>query len=473
MIGPGIPIFTARQTREAEQRIFDGGTAVIDLMEKAGAAVADAVRSRFDPGSAVVLCGPGNNGGDGYVVARLLAESGWRVRVAAWNAPQTETASLARKRWLGPVEKAAETVTANDPVDLFVDALFGTGLSRSLDGGIIDMLHKLSNAAQHRVAIDLPSGIATDDGSLLGDIPGFDLTVALGTLKPAHLLQPGAHKCGELTVGEIGLEAPCSLRVLPRPTFQPPAFHAHKYSRGYVLIVGGEMQGAAALSAHAAARSGAGYIRLVTPDERPLSIPHAIVRSTHDDLDRHLVDRRVGAVLIGPGLGKDEQVRKLLQVALESDAPLVLDADALTLAPEMLLERLASRPKPTILTPHEGEFAQLFGELPGSKVDHARAAAAKARAIVLLKGSDTVIAAPDGQALITPPSSPWLSTAGTGDVLAGLVTGRLATGADPMRAAAEAQWLHARAAELAGPLLIADDLIDQLPQAFAEAMSAD
>lgn len=460
-------ILTASETRAAEQLIFDRGTPVIDLMELAGKQVADAICRYRQHKQTLVICGPGNNGGDGYVVARLLLERGWPVRVAALCDPRTEAAIIARSRWPGPVE-ALETAT---PGLLLVDGLFGTGLTRQLDEMPQQRLRALATAARFRVAIDLPSGIATDDGMIFGDVPEFDMTIALGCLKPAHLLQPGAAKCGAVRLGDIGLNGASQLRSLTRPTLTAPGPDSHKYKRGYTLIFGGEMAGASALAAMAAARSGAGYVRLVTPTPAPLALPHAIIRTVDDSAGHWLKDERVNAVLIGPGLGRDESSRCWLDQILATPRHLVLDADALMLMSGHDLDRLAERGEAAILTPHEGEFNHLFGKLPGSKVERARAAAARAGAVVVLKGADSVIAAPDGRAVIAPTASHWLSTAGTGDVLAGLTAGLLATGLDPFDAACAAQWLHGEAARLAGPLLIADDLVAALPHAYAPCLN--
>ncbi len=467
LIPAPLAILTADETRMAEQAIFARGVAVIDLMELAGKQVADAI-CRYRPiKEALVLCGPGNNGGDGYVVARLLRERGWPVRVAATGAPKTEAATLARERWNGPVEPL-ETA---QPAALLVDGLFGTGLTRALDDMTQQRLRDLAAAARFRVAIDVPSGIGSDDGAVFGQVPHFHLTIALGCLKPGHLLQPGAHLCGAVRVGEIGLGGASQLHSLRQPRLITPGPGSYKYKRGYALIFGGDMAGASALAAMAASRSGAGYIRLVTPTPAPLALPHAIVRTVDDSADHWLKDERLNAVLIGPGLGRDEAARCWLDQILASPRPLVLDADALMLMSAHDLDGLASRHAPVILTPHEGEFNHLFGKLPGSKVERTRAAAARAGSVVVLKGADSVIAAPDGRAVIAPDASHWLSTAGTGDVLAGLTAGLLATGLDAFEAACAAQYLHGEAARIAGPLLIADDLIAALPRAYAACLT--
>jgi hydroxyethylthiazole kinase-like uncharacterized protein yjeF len=340
-------------------------------------------------------------------------------------------------RWEGPVEALA----AARPAPLLIDALFGTGLRRPLEQA--GRLCQLAGQASVRVAIDLPSGVATDDGAILSPVPDFDLTIAFQTLKPSHLLQPAARHMGRIVVADIGIAASSALSEIGPAALLEPGPDAHKYTRGYVAVVAGEMPGASALTAAAALRAGAGYVRLIGP---PVAgVPSAIVQGP-GELQALLADERIGAIAIGPGLGKGAEAERLLAAVLASGRPLVLDADALRVHAG------------AILTPHEGEFARLFPGLTGSKVERARAAAARSGSVILYKGADTVVAAPDGRAAIAPPAPAWLATAGTGDVLAGIVAARLAALGDPFAAACEAVWLHGRAAERAGPGMIADDL---------------
>jgi hydroxyethylthiazole kinase-like uncharacterized protein yjeF len=404
--------------RAAEEAAIAAGTPVGELMERAGKAAAEAIWRFAGPLPALVLCGPGNNGGDGHVIARELAARGVAVRVTALGG-----------------------LAAAEPAPLLIDALFGTGLSRPLEQA--RALLGLAAAATVRVAIDLPSGVATDDGRILSPVPDYDLTITFQTLKPSHLLQPAARHMGRIVVADIGIEAESRLTEIGRPALREPGPDDHKYKRGYVAVLAGEMPGASALAAAAAARAGAGYVRLIGP--YVANVPSAIVQGKGD-----LNDKRIGAVVVGPGLGAEAE--RLLDLAVASARSLVVDADAL----------IAGRiPAGAILTPHEGEFARLFPALTGSKVDKARAAAAQSGAIIVYKGADTVVAAPDGRAAIAMPP-PWLASAGTGDVLTGIIAARLASGEAPFEAACAAVWLHARAAERAGPGLIADDLIASL-----------
>ena len=440
------------------------GTPVETLMERAGIAAAEAIRRFAGPLPALVLCGPGNNGGDGYVIARELRNHGADVRVAAPGEPRSEAARAARTAWSGPVGSIGEA----EPAPLLVAALFGTGLKRPLDEMLSQRLCAFTEAARVGVAIDLPSGAATDDGCILSQVPDFDLTITFATLKPSHLLQPAARHMGRIVVADIGIEAGSRLSEIGRPRLVAPGPADHKYSRGYVAVLGGEMPGAAALTAAGALRGGAGYVRLVAA-RAIAGLPAAVVQGK-GDLDSLLDDSRVGAIAAGPGLGKGEEARTLLARLLTASTPLVLDADALTLTAAQGLEGLRRAAQVPILTPHAGEFARLFEDRSGSKVEQARRAADAARSVIVYKGPDTVVAAPDGRAAIAPAASNWLATAGTGDVLTGVIAAMRAWGLEAYEAACAGVWLHGRAAELAGRGLIADDLLDHLPGAFADCL---
>ncbi|WP_404713071.1 NAD(P)H-hydrate dehydratase [Sphingomonas sp. MMS24-J13] len=447
-------VLTAAETRAAEEAVMATGVSVETLMERAGAAVADVAWRVAGPIETLILCGPGNNGGDGYVVARLLAERGAQVRVACLGAPRTEAARKAAARWTGPISDLAEA----KPAPLLIDALFGTGLSRGLDSDVAAVLDHMVKRSQRSIAVDLPSGVDTDRGRLLSAVPGFDMTVALGVLKPSHRLLPAAGTCGRVVLGEIGLAAAePKLGEIARPRLARPSVDDHKYSRGKVLVVGGAMGGAALLAATAAQRAGAGYVELAG-DWGGIA-PHSLVRHVWDD--KALEDERIGAIVIGPGLGRDGDARARLDAVLASGRKLVIDADALTLIGKARHDRL----KGAILTPHWGEFTRLFGDDGGDRLSQARGAAAASGAIVILKGADSIVAHPDGRAAIAPLAPTWLASAGTGDVLAGIVGAMLAGGRDPFEAAQAALWLHAEAARLAGPMLLADDLVEKLPHA--------
>ncbi len=455
------PILTADEMRAAEAAAIAGGTPVETLMECAGTAAAEAIRRHAGPLPALVLCGPGNNGGDGYVIARALRQRGVRVRVAALGEPQSPAAKAARASW----GEAIEDLGGNPPAPLLVDALFGTGLKRGLDEQAAFELMRLAAAARVRVAVDLPSGAATDDGRLLSPVPEQDLTITFQTLKPSHLLQPAARHMGRIAICDIGVEATSRLHQIGAPAIAPPGPDDHKYTRGYVAVIAGEMPGASALTAAAAAKAGAGYVRLIA-ERRVSGVPSAIVQSVGDT--GSFDDPRIGAVAFGPGLGRSRPARDAFDGIIEADAPLVLDADALSLLSAdgpQTLERAKHVP---ILTPHGGEFGRLFGALAGSKVEQTREAARLSGAVIVFKGPDTVVAHPDGRAAIGPPASRWLASAGTGDVLTGIIAAMRAKGMEPFEAACGGVWLHGRAAALAGPGLIADDLVAQLPRAVAE-----
>ena len=446
------PILTAEQMRAAEQTAIDGGTSVEQLMERAGAGLAEAAYRFAGPMPALVLCGPGNNGGDGYVAARHLAERGVNVRVAALSEPKSAAASQARAAWDRSVE-TFDDATASAP--LVIDALFGTGLKRGLEGAVSTRLSRLCDAAIVRVACDLPSGAEADKGAGLSPIPQFDLTVTFGALKPAHRLYPAMHKCGRVVLADIGIAAHTQWHEIAAPNFPVLDPGGHKYDRGLVHLLAGKMPGAIALSAKAAARAGAGYVRIST--SRPIdALPASIVQVDTAEVN----DERIGCLLVGPGLG---DIPVVLTLALTSRAPKVIDADGITHLGEP--ERLKGQD--AIITPHSGEFAQLFGEIPGSKAEQALEAARRSGAVVVFKGPDTIVASPDGRAGFAPPAPAWLASAGTGDVLAGLIAALRAGGMSAFEAGCAGVWLQGRAAEIAGPAMIADDLAAAIPQALA------
>ena len=453
----GEAVLTVAEMRAAEQRAVAGGDSVACLMDRAGKGVAEAVRRLASDAPVLVLCGPGNNGGDGYVAATALAAAGLDIRVAAAGDPSTDAARQARAGWSGPVE----AIESTEPVPILVDALFGTGLSRPLDDALAARLCDLASAARLSIAVDLPSGVGTDEGTAFGRVPCFDLTLALGAAKPAHLLQPSARFCGVVRIIDIGIDANSKVQVLEKPQLPSPGPDSYKYSRGMVVIVGGPMRGAALLASVAAMRAGAGYVALLGDTSGG---PHALVHKPFDD--KALDDKRIGALLIGPGLGRDDDAARKLDRVLGTDHPLVIDGDAL----HLLADRLAvlhDRKSRAILTPHAGEFDALFGKSDASKIDRARDAAERAGATVIFKGPDTVIAAPGGQVRIASDANDWLSTAGTGDVLAGAVAALLATGLDPIDAASAAVSLHGDAARRCGKAFIADDLAEALTAARA------
>ena len=446
------PILTADAMRAAEQRAIDAGTSVETLMERAGAALAEAVFRYSGRTPVLVLAGPGNNGGDGYVAARHLAENGVPVRVAALSAPKSEAAKWARSEWKGDVEPF-EGVTSSAP--LVIDALFGTGLKRGLESSVEERFISLCNQAQMLVACDVPSGVDSDTGAELSVVPDFDMTVAFGALKPSHRLHPSMHKCGRVVLADIGIEAEQNWFEIGAPTLPPLDPGGHKFTRGLVHALAGTMPGAIALAANAAARAGAGYVRVST--SRPIeALLTSVVQVDTADVN----DERIGCLLVGPGLGDIPQV---LTLAMTSRAPKVIDADGITHLGEA--ERL--RGQDAIITPHEGEFVRLFGEIDGTKPERALEAARRSGAVVVYKGADTLVAAPDGRLGFAPPAPAWLASAGTGDVLSGIISAMRARGMSSFEAACAGVWLHGRAAEIAGPQLVADDLVAAIPETLA------
>ena len=445
------PLLTAEQMRAAEQRAIDAGTSVEELMERAGAALAEAAFTFAGPRPTLILCGPANNGGDGYGAARHLAERGVPVRVAASSEPASDAAKWARSRWTGPTEPLSGEVTT---APLLIDALFGTGLKRELEGFVLQRLLRLTAEAQVAVACDVPSGIDSDTGAELSQVPSFDMTVAFGALKPAHRLAPAMHKCGRLVLAGIGVEADGAWHEIGPPLLPPLDAAGHKFSRGLVHALAGKMPGAIALAATAAARAGAGYVRVST--SRPIDgLPTAVVQTDKAEVN----DARIGCLLVGPGMG---DIPQLLTLALTSHAPKVIDADGINHVGEP--DRL--RGQDAVITPHADEFARLFGSTPGSKAEQALEAARRSGAVVVYKGPDTLVAAPDGRVGFAPPAPAWLASAGTGDVLAGIIATMRARGLPGFEAACAGVWLHGRAAEIAGAHMIADDLADAMPAAL-------
>ncbi|TFU06380.1 NAD(P)H-hydrate dehydratase [Polymorphobacter arshaanensis] len=458
------PILTAAAMRAVERRVIDAGTPSLELMERAGASAAVAAWRFGLPREVNILCGTGNNGGDGYVVARHLAERGHDVRVIAAAPLRSADARAMSARWAGPVLAYGEA----KPAAGFIDALFGIGLDRPLEVGDVAELQRLGANARTRIAIDLPSGVGSDDGALFGVPFVFDLTVTFGANKPAHIIEPARSCCGRVVVADIGLGAIDSkTRCNAPPRLRAAVADVHKYERGSVIVIAGPAGagGAARLAARAALRAGAGLATLAC---QPLALPEnaarldaVMLRVTPDvaALARVLTDRRIGAVVIGPGLGQDAAAKAKLAAVLASEVATVCDADAFTLCagePEALRNA-------AVLTPHEGEFVRMFGNLPGSRIDRALAAAARAGTVVVLKGPDTVIAAPDGRAVVNTHASPALATAGSGDVLAGIIAGLLAQGMAPFDAACAGVWIHGDAGLRGGTGLIAEDLPELLP----------
>ncbi len=439
-----------------------------DLMEAAGRAVARAVMRLMRPTRVLVLAGPGNNGGDGYVVARLLTQQGWPVRVAALAPPKPRTdAALAAQRWTGPV--VPFTPAEAGSAGLVIDAVFGAGLVRPVDGRVAETLR----AAQRLVAVDVPSGLDGATGQPMGFAPQADLTVTFFRLKPGHLLLPGRDLCGRIELADIGIPAavldavaPATFANLPN-LWRLPRLRAdgHKYTRGHVTVIGGaHMTGAARLAAAASRRAGAGMVTIAARGSAETyrgGEPGLIV--TEDPIETLLQDTRRTVWVCGPGLGSADAA-SVFPVLAASGRLVVADADVFSAfagQPDMLKGA-------AVLTPHEGEFTRVFGA-PSDRLEAARAAAVRTGAVVLLKGADTVIAAPDGRAAINLSAPPWLATAGAGDVLAGIIGGLLAQGMPVWDAAAAGAWMHGAAAQVAGPGLIVEDLLPALVRVVQDA----
>jgi len=486
----------------ADRAAIAAGTPGGTLMERAGRAVADSVCRRAPSGASVlVLCGPGNNGGDGFVAARLLARRGLRVTLALAGERATlagDAAEMARL-WTGPVASLDDM--RPEAHDIVIDALFGAGLSRPLEGAVAAMVAAVNAAGKPVVAVDVPSGLCGDNGQSAGEVVRAAETVTFFRLKPGHLLQPGRSLCGVVTLADIGIapelvftgeHPPTSFRNAPalwHGQWPSHAVDTHKYRRGAALVVAGGLAGVGAprLGARAALRIGAGIVTIACRPEALAAHaargPDALMQRAVADseaLARLLAEPRLSGVLIGPALGLDAAAGEAVRAVLRARVPAVLDADALTLLGARvagLRRRVEQRGAALVLTPHEGEFGRLFSSMPAimdapSKLERARRAAIQSGAVVVLKGADSVIASPQGLAAINATGSAALATAGSGDVLGGLITGLLAQGMPTFEAACAAVWLHGRAGEEAGAGLIADDLPDMVPRLLVEAAGA-
>jgi hydroxyethylthiazole kinase-like uncharacterized protein yjeF len=504
-------LLSVAEMAEADRLAIASGVPSIELMENAGRAVADAVGRKYSAASpACVVAGPGNNGGDGFVAARLLAARGMRVRMLLLGdrARLKGDAAEAARRWQGEI--VAATPDALSGCGMIVDALFGAGLDRPVEGLAAKMIAAMNAAGVPITAVDLPSGINGSTGAVMGTAVKAATTVTFFRRKLGHVLMPGRLHCGTVEVADIGIPAEVLERIQPRAwlnnpqlwgrAFPVPAPQAHKYARGHAVVVSGGLSftGAARLAARGALRAGAGLVTIATP--RDALAVHAVANEAvmvrpvdgAADLSALLRDRRLNAIVLGPGGGVGQPMRDMVSAALASDGSVVLDADALTSfaeAPEALFRVIqnrasaralnVSRPNVShevVLTPHEGEFMRLFSKFLQhtdfmSKSDRAKAAAAASGATVLFKGPDTVVAAPDGSVTVAENAPPWLATAGAGDVLAGMVGGLLAQGMPAFLAAAAAVWLHGEAGQEVGPGLISEDLPDVLPTVYRRLFS--
>ena len=457
-------VLTVAQMQAAEQALIDAGTSVDELMQIAGKGGADWVWGIAGGRPVTVLCGPGNNGGDGYVIAESLRQRGLEVQVVAPIAPKTDAARNARRAYKGVSLSSGKDAKGH----VLVDCLFGSGLTRALTGEHELMLLDLANRHPLRVAVDLPSGVESDSGALLNErLPDYRMTIALGAWKFAHWCLPARAKMGDLRLVTIGVgEVAAAARLIGRPRIGVPALDAHKYTRGLCAVVGGAMPGASLLASQSAMRAGAGYVKLLSEHAFP-SAPSGLVID-NSPLDCALGDGRIAALLVGPGLGRDQHAEARLSASLGAPKPTVLDADALVLLKrEMLREGGAY-----LATPHDGEMATLcrtFAVVAPDRRSRALALAKSSGMVILAKGPDTLIATPEGMLAISQTAPSWLSIAGTGDVLAGIAASRMANGRDAFEAACEAVWLHGEAARQCGPAFIADDLALAVSGAIAAA----
>jgi hydroxyethylthiazole kinase-like uncharacterized protein yjeF len=493
-----IELLTPAEMAEADRLTIAGGTPGMALMEKAGRAVADAVSDRHPPGTTVVVvAGPGNNGGDGYVAGRVLAGRGFSVEILLLGerGRLKGDAALAATRWAGPTVPAEPDGLRGAGV--VIDALFGAGLDRPVAGPARSIIEAMNDGGVPIVAVDLPSGINGATGQVMGAAVTAAETVTFFRRKPGHLLLPGRLHCGRVRVADIGIPDDVLDRLRPQTwanepglwssAFPVPRLDGHKYSRGHTVVVSGDAShtGAARLAARAALRVGAGLVTIASPRDA-LAVNAAanlavMVRPVDGaaELGGFLADPRLNALVLGPGGGVGEAMRAQVTAALAGDRAVVLDADALTSFaddPATLTNALKQRGRATVLTPHQGEFERLFKKAPevlgiGSKIEKARAAAQHLDAVVLLKGADTVVAEPGGRVAVADNGAPWLATAGSGDVLAGFVAGLLAQGMPGFEAAAAAVWLHGEAARAFGPGLISEDLSEALPQVLCRLLN--
>jgi hydroxyethylthiazole kinase-like uncharacterized protein yjeF len=482
-----LELLTAEEMSRAERLTIDGGTPSLTLMENAGRGVAEEVVRRFPRGSKIaVLCGPGNNGGDGFVAARTLRERGYHIRLGLLGDVKdlkTDPKEMAR-RWDESIEPMGPKVIDN--AEVVIDAIWGTGLDKPVNGVVAEIIQGVAARDLPVISVDVPSGINATHGDVRGVAFKAAATVTFFRRKTGHLLLPGRIHSGEVRVVDIGIPSKVLDEVAPNTFLNEPDFwlryfprlriDGHKYHRGHAVVVSGPMEstGAARLAARAALRVGAGLVTVATSkaafyvNAAQLTTIMIAAFDGPQGLMEKLADPRINAALIGPGAGVTPDTRDLVAATLASEATVVLDADGLTAFsdnPQDLFALIRQRGAPTILTPHQGEFDRLFPELDNapSKLERARRAAEISGAVVVFKGPDTVVAAPDGLSAITENAPPWLATAGTGDVLAGLITGLSAQGMAALDAAVAGVWTHGELARVYGPGMIAEDMAELLP----------
>jgi len=477
-------IMTVAEMTAADRAAAEAGMPTTVLMERAGRAVAEVIRERYARCPTVVWCGPGDNGGDGYVIARHLKRRGWPVRVEALAAPASPAGQWAAGRWKGEV---GPLVSEPGSAALYIDCLFGAGLSRPLEGDA-DRLARVMPGFARIVAVDVPSGVVGDTGLPLGERAlKAELTVTFHRRKPAHVLAQGRAACGEVVVADIGLAETGEGRLLENDPglwedrFPWPAFDAHKHARGRMMAVSGEAwnTGAARLAARGALRIGAGVVAVLSPPNalavNAAHLEAVMLAPFESEYDLQTRAASADAVVIGPAAGVGEATMRHVFALARNGAALVVDADALTSFAEDPGVLFSALDRDDVLTPHPGEFERIFpGLLAASpeRIAATREAARRAGAVVLLKGADTVVAAPDGRAAVSLNGAPWLATAGAGDVLAGFIAGLIAQGMESFEAACAGAWIHAEAGAVHGPGLIAEDLPGLAPTILRKLWSA-
>lgn len=479
-------LLSVQEMARADQLTIRSGILGTNLMEAAGLTVVRHIMSRYDQVKTLVLCGPGNNGGDGFVIARHLREAGWDIDLALLGEVEklSGDAAIMAARWDGAISPLK---VGNH--ELVVDAIFGAGLSRPIEGTVAKLINSINSCNLKTVAVDVPSGIDGDSGQIRGVAFRADSTVTFFRRKPGHLLYPGKEFCGTLEVADIGILERVLTDIDPETHINDPHLwlndfpktkaNSHKYNRGHAVVISGGAAngGAARLAAGAALRIGAGLVSITCPQDAIL--PHASQLTAvmikpfagAGDIDDLLEDMRMRHWCVGPGGGVTDQTKSHVLKILAAGRGAVIDADGLTVfapKPDELFKAIKKMDQRPILTPHDGEFARLFPDLVGqNKLESARQAAVRSGAVIIYKGADTVIASPDGRAVINDNAPPTLATAGTGDVLSGLCLGLMTQGLEPFKAACAAVWVHGAAATAFGPGLISEDIAGQIAQVLS------
>ena len=470
-------IVTTQQMIESEACAIISGISELTLMENAGKAVAQYVEEHYNNNHTIlILCGPGNNGGDGFVIARLLHNIGYKISIAHYK---TDKISPNMKHMMDKAKNIEILDLLNDQInfdtDIIIDALFGTGISRAFS--LTKIVHYIANSPAKIIAVDIASGINSDTGEIMQNAIKADITITFAAKKLGHLLNPGKLYSGLVIAKDIGVDISTKYTAYENsPTlWNIPhiEYESHKYSRGFAIINGGDIQctGAARLAAKAAQRSGAGVVTLASP-LNAAHIYHSSLMSvmvkqydSEQSFTQILSDKRISSILLGPGNGVNSETKQKILTALKHITRCILDADALTVFQddhELLFENI--KDSQVVMTPHEGEFHKLFPTCTGDKVIRAFDAAKLSNSIIVLKGNDTIIASPSGHVAVNSNAPSTLATAGSGDVLAGIITGLSSTGLDLFDCACAATWIHAECANYFGIGLIAEDIIDMIPK---------